>query len=139
MSTDGWLSNVALGKKIAEIRKGAGLTQAELAEKLGWSKGQGDISAFERGEKRPTLDMLDRIATACGHWVAVFRERSEYAEGVAWGVQRLRSALDDIERQAGQVPVVPGHKHEKRPGRPRPADDKPSRPRKGDDRGRKSE
>ena len=133
MSADGWLSKEALGKKIAEIRNGVGLTQTQLAEKLGWSEGQGDISAFERGKKRPTLDMLDRIATACGHGVAVFREGSEYAEGVAWGVRQMRSALENMERQVSQVPAVPEHKRELPPDPPRRAGGKPSLRRKGDD------
>lgn len=42
------------------LRKRAGLTQVELAEKLGLSKGM--ISMCENGERRPSYETLEAIA-----------------------------------------------------------------------------
>lgn len=42
------------------LRKRAGLTQVELAEKLGLSKGM--ISMCENGERRPSYETLELIA-----------------------------------------------------------------------------
>ena len=49
-----------LYRQIAAARKRAGLTQAELSEKIGIA--QGDISNIERGKVDPRLSTLIRIA-----------------------------------------------------------------------------
>jgi len=52
----------SVGKKIAEARKNAGLSQPELASKLGW--GQSRLSNYERGEREPKIDDLKAIGNA---------------------------------------------------------------------------
>lgn len=47
-------------KKLAGLRVRAGLTQTDVAKALGVT--QGAISAWERGEKKPTLDRLPLLA-----------------------------------------------------------------------------
>jgi transcriptional regulator with XRE-family HTH domain len=49
---------------VREMRKRAGLTQAELAERTGTT--QSAIARLERGHGRPTLERLSTIADACG-------------------------------------------------------------------------
>jgi transcriptional regulator with XRE-family HTH domain len=49
---------------VREVRKRAGLTQAQLAERTGTT--QSAIARLERGQGRPTLERLSRIAEACG-------------------------------------------------------------------------
>lgn len=49
---------------IAYARHQAGLTQQELAEKLGVSQQQ--IHKWENGERNPKLPALKKIAEACG-------------------------------------------------------------------------
>jgi len=49
-------------KNVREIRKAKGLSQIELAEKVGCS--QGMISKIEKGDANPTLDMIEAIADA---------------------------------------------------------------------------
>ncbi len=49
-----------LNKQIAAARKRAGLTKAELSEKV--SIAQGDISNFERGKVDPRLSAIAQIA-----------------------------------------------------------------------------
>lgn len=49
---------------VRNARKRAGLTQAELAGRLG--KSQSEIGRWERGEVQPSFETLQRIAGACG-------------------------------------------------------------------------
>lgn len=51
-----------VGKKIAEARKSAGLSQPELAAKIGW--GQSRLSNYERGIREPKIDDLKAISNA---------------------------------------------------------------------------
>ena len=52
--------NPPLGQQLREARQAAGLTQADLAEKIGTA--QSFISAIERGVKRPTVDTMAALA-----------------------------------------------------------------------------
>lgn len=49
---------------IRRARKRAGLTQAQLAERLGCS--QSEVGRWERGAARPTYERLQEIVAACG-------------------------------------------------------------------------
>lgn len=57
-----------LAMRLAELfydaRTGAGLTQTELARRMGTT--QPTIARIEGGGRMPTLDMLERLATAVG-------------------------------------------------------------------------
>jgi transcriptional regulator with XRE-family HTH domain len=48
------------GPRVAEIRKARGITQVELAAKLGIT--QGNLSKYERGELRLHSDLLVKLA-----------------------------------------------------------------------------
>lgn len=50
---------VELGQRIADMRMAAGLTQKELAEPLITAA---HMSRIEAGHRRPTLDLIERIA-----------------------------------------------------------------------------
>lgn len=52
----------AIGEHIKEARQTAGLTQADLAERLGVSRVH--IANYERGSKWPNVKMLVRICKA---------------------------------------------------------------------------
>ncbi len=54
--------DLALGKRIAALRKERGYTQVELADQLGGI--QAVISDYERGKLRPHPDMIVRLAKA---------------------------------------------------------------------------
>lgn len=51
-----------IGKRIAEVREQAGLTQSALAREMGIS--QSAVSQIEAGERNPSYDMLRQIAKA---------------------------------------------------------------------------
>jgi transcriptional regulator with XRE-family HTH domain len=52
----------ALGRRIAEARRKAGLTQAQLAERLGWSRDA--LINYEHGRRTLAVERLIAIAAA---------------------------------------------------------------------------
>lgn len=52
------------GERLAQIREHAGLTQTALAERVGMS--QSAVSQMEKGERKPSFDMLRQLADALG-------------------------------------------------------------------------
>ncbi len=61
-------ATAGLAMELAEMayraRESAGLTQAELARRMGTT--QSAIAAIEAGARTPTVDLLERLARACG-------------------------------------------------------------------------
>lgn len=53
---------MTIGQRIKEVRKNAGLTQRELAEKSGTATGT--IQQYELGKRQPRLEQLEAIAAA---------------------------------------------------------------------------
>lgn len=54
----------SFGKRLFELRKKRGLTQIELAEKMGTTlRG---VSYYEREAKNPTIDVIEKAAKALG-------------------------------------------------------------------------
>ena len=53
-------SNMSIGEKIKKYRKEKGLTQRELADKLNIATNS--LSRYEIGERRPPIDMIEKIA-----------------------------------------------------------------------------
>jgi transcriptional regulator with XRE-family HTH domain len=51
---------MALGERIRQLRKEAGLSQAELADKIGADPGR--VSRYEAGRITPSADALSRLA-----------------------------------------------------------------------------
>ncbi len=56
------MNNLAIGKKIKEIRENRGMKQQELAELMGW-KSHSSIAAIENGEQNIKIWELHRFAT----------------------------------------------------------------------------
>lgn len=52
------LSNM-LGERLQELRKDKGLTQKELADKLGFS--ERTVGAYEMGKSKPSYDRLIQL------------------------------------------------------------------------------
>ena len=56
--------NIAFGKRVAELRKNAGYSQEQFAFKCDVDRTY--IGTIERGEKSPTLNTIEKIASALG-------------------------------------------------------------------------
>ena len=56
--------NIAFGKRVAELRKNAGLSQEQFAFMCNVDRTY--IGTIERGEKSPTLNTIAKIANALG-------------------------------------------------------------------------
>ena len=61
--------------RLAERRTSLGLTQAEVAERMGVSKSR--VSQIERGEGNPTLETLEKVGHAFGLTVRFVRRGDE--------------------------------------------------------------
>lgn len=57
--------NKAIGAAIRQAYKGAGITQDELASRLGGTTNQGMVSRWARGAVEPDLEMIAAIERAC--------------------------------------------------------------------------
>jgi len=53
----------AFGKRLKTVRTQAGLSQPELAKLCGWDS-QSRLSNYERGERTPSLDDIDKLSRA---------------------------------------------------------------------------
>ncbi len=53
-----------LGQKLAELRKKLGLSQYELASRLGISRGK--LANYEQGSRQPDYEMLEQLADYFG-------------------------------------------------------------------------
>lgn len=98
--------NVTLGKKLEQIRKGRGLTLAQVAEQLGVSKPT--VWAWEKGKARPLDGRFPAIAEALGvdadelmlpdhsaGWTAVVEEsRQQIAEAIGVSADQIRIMID---------------------------------------------
>lgn len=60
-------NNSGLGKKLAAIRKAAGLSQKDIADRTGMV--QQKVSAAESGNTDNRISTIDRIADALGYKV----------------------------------------------------------------------
>jgi ribosome-binding protein aMBF1 (putative translation factor) len=58
-----------LAETVYRARESAGLTQTELARRMGTT--QSAIAAIESGERTPAVDLLDRLARACGRRLTI--------------------------------------------------------------------
>ncbi len=67
---------ILAGKILKEARIDAGLTQAELAERLGAS--QPVVARLESGRANPRVATLERALAATGHRLAISVESSGY-------------------------------------------------------------
>lgn len=85
---------------IKEAREQAGLTQAQLAEKIGVA--QSHVARWEAGDRNPKLDALKRIATVCGAAADDLLGVSELREGIT-----ARAVVEDFLRR--KIPADETH------------------------------
>ena len=104
------LATLAGGRLIREARQLAGLTQDELARRLGTT--QSAVSNWERGHDTPRVDTLARILEACGFVADVtFRrqddvDRAQLRQNLAMTpAERLESVRNVSKLRADARPV----------------------------------
>ncbi|MBQ7914639.1 MAG: helix-turn-helix transcriptional regulator [Clostridia bacterium] len=68
--------SITMGEKIKNLREKAGLSQTELADKLGLSKSV--ISAYEKGIRNPSFKVLPQLAEALNVSQLYFFEKGEW-------------------------------------------------------------
>ena len=68
--------SMTMGAKIKNLREKSGITQTELAEKLGVSKSV--ISAYEKGIRNPSHKILQSIAETFGVSILSFYEKGNF-------------------------------------------------------------
>jgi transcriptional regulator with XRE-family HTH domain len=111
------LSALGSGRLIREARRLGGLTQADLARRLGTT--QSAVSNWERGRDTPRVDTLARILEACGFEADMtFRrlddvDRTQIRENLAMtpaerlqsvrNVSKLRAKARRVEREPARA------------------------------------
>lgn len=68
--------SLTMGNKIKNLREKAGMSQTELADKLGLSKSV--ISAYEKGIRKPSFKVLPLLAKALNVTELYFFEKGEW-------------------------------------------------------------
>ena len=84
---------VALGRELARRRREAGLSQAELAARMGTS--QAAISNMESGRTLPTLSVLERFAEGTGRPLTIVVGAPSRLAGRDERRRRVRLVLGD--------------------------------------------
>lgn len=95
------VSSQRLGDRVRALRRRAGLTLNELAERAGVSRAM--LSKVERGEKNPTLVVAARVAEGLGVTLTRLIEAEEGGKAVVIPKERRRVMRDPesgFERQA---------------------------------------
>jgi transcriptional regulator with XRE-family HTH domain len=94
------------GPLLADARRRAGLTQAELADRLGIS--QSAVAKLEREEANPTVRTLERALRATGYRIEARRVLPNIDESLIRAQLALPPAerLRQLERHAAEVAKI---------------------------------
>ncbi len=83
------------GTRIKELRSASGMTQTELAERIGVSKSV--VSAYEKGIRNPSYKTIELLAEVFGVSVLSFYERGYFPnEAVTINITDLTSEQQKI-------------------------------------------
>lgn len=92
-----------IGEKIKEVRKRQGLTQRELAEKMGTT--QQNLAQYESGKRYPKLVTIEKIASALkvplntlldGNWQPYTKEITDSLDTVTEAIEQVTALGDDM-------------------------------------------
>ena len=88
-------------ERLKDVRKQAGLTQVDVAEKLGIS--QPAYASWERGVKKPTQDNLVKIAkilnVSVDYLVGISKEKSDELDNIELLFRMNSKGLTDEEKE----------------------------------------
>lgn len=87
---------IELGTRIAELRKTRGITQVQLAERLGVS--QQTIQAYEVGRRRIQVSALPVVARILGSSLEELFGESSHAKSKRGPASRLQQQIDAISQ-----------------------------------------
>jgi len=99
--------------RVNELRRARGMTQQQLADKVGCSKMQ--VSGIERGKREFSLSMMQRFATALGVTAGELLHADDnaflLAEEERIMIERMRAATPEQREQLHRVTeaVLPFH------------------------------
>ena len=97
-SYDGLQQEFALAAALIEARKRAGLTQQQLARKMGTT--QPVVARLEAGNTRPSLRTLERLAEATGsELVIAFQPRKKPAKAKVMASQTFVVSFAEVNAQ----------------------------------------
>ena len=89
------MNATSVGNLVSERRRQAGLTQRELAERLGTT--QAAVSKIETGRTLPGLDLLERVAEATGRPIVLTLGGAEKRLSRSELRERVRRVLGSYE------------------------------------------
>lgn len=103
MGKNGVRLNMNIGENIKQFRKNKKITQKELAEKIGVTDSA--ITKYEKGDREPNIETLNKIATALGVTINDLVKNEEKASNKnSIGIRFLdRSKLPDEKEQIVKV------------------------------------
>ena len=93
-----------LGERIAELRRGTGLTQGQLAERADIDTGY--LARIESGDRGPSIEVLDRIAVSLRVSVAALWTPLKPArpkKGLSREMTKLGAVLADADEEQIKV------------------------------------
>jgi transcriptional regulator with XRE-family HTH domain len=85
---------VLVGRALARLRDGAGMTQEELARSLGCDRWR--IGRYERGKSAPDVVTLMELLKAIGRDLGSLQRELEAKKGSPRGIEVLVRELDDL-------------------------------------------
>ncbi len=88
---------ISIGTKIKNLREKAGMTQTELASKLGLSKSI--VSAYEKGIRNPSFKILPQLAKTFNVTELYFFEKGE------WQNQPVTIDISDLNKDQQRIVI----------------------------------
>ena len=88
---------LTMGAKIKDLREKAGMTQTELANKLGLSKSM--VSAYEKGIRNPSFKILPLLAKTFDVTELYFFEKGE------WQNQSVTIDISDLNKEQQKIVI----------------------------------
>ena len=98
---------VTTGEKIRKIRKEQGLTQEELAKKIGIKRGT--LAQYESGKRSPKKETIEKFANALG---VDAKELGYYHYRIVFKDDKYNKWMESIEKAVSLGPTVQDQKKE---------------------------